>query len=57
MGLGLAIKCENENLDWEVMTLDFSEIEKATARDSEADVINTANQLKAQMIGDPRLDA
>ena len=57
MGLGSAIRCENENLDWEVMTLGVSEIEKATARDSEADVIRTANQLKAKMFGDSRLDA
>lgn len=57
MGLDVAIQCENENLDWEVMTLDMTEIEEATARDSKADVVRTANQLKTEMIGDPRLDA
>jgi len=56
MGLDLAIRCENENLDWEVMTLGVSEIEEAKARDSEADVIRTANQLKTKMIGDPQLE-
>jgi len=49
MGLDVAIRCENENLDWEVMTLDMTEIEEATARDSKADVVRTANQLKAEM--------
>jgi hypothetical protein len=57
MSLDLIIRCENENLDWEVMTLDTDEIEVTTARDSEADVSQTAFQLKAEMIGDPRLNA
>jgi hypothetical protein len=33
------------------------DLERATARDSEADALRTANQLKAEMIGDPRLNA
>jgi hypothetical protein len=57
MRLDLIIRCENENLDWEVMTLDMDEIEVTTARDSEADVSHTASQLKVEMIGDPRLNA
>jgi hypothetical protein len=39
MGMDIIIRCENENLDWEVMTLDMDEIEVSTARDSEADVV------------------
>ncbi len=46
MRLDMIIRCENENLDWEVMTLDMDEIEVTTARDSEADVSRTASQLK-----------
>ena len=57
MRLDMIIRCENENLDWEVMTLDMDEIEVTTARDSEADVLRTASQLKVEMIGDPRLNA
>jgi hypothetical protein len=57
MRLDMIIRCENENLDWEVMTLDMDEIEVTTARDSEADVSRTASQLKVEMIGDPRLNA
>ncbi len=57
MRLDLFIRCENENLDWEVMTLDMDEIEVTTARDSEEEVSRTASQLKAEMIGDPRLNA
>jgi hypothetical protein len=49
MGLNVVIRCENENLDWEVMTLDIAEIEEATARDSKADVVRTANQLKVKV--------
>ena len=57
MCLDLIIRCENENLNQEVMTLDMNEIEVSTARDSEADVSRTASQLKVKMIGDPRLNA
>ncbi len=57
MGLDLIVRCENENLDWEVMTLDMDEIEVTTARDSEADVSRIASQLKVEMLGDPRLNA
>ena len=53
----IIIRCENENLDWELMTLDKEDIEVSTARDSEADVNRIASQLKMEMIGDPRLDA
>ena len=57
MGLDLIVRCENENLDWEVMTLDMDEIEVTTARDSEADVSRIASQLKVEMLIDPRLNA
>ena len=57
MGLDLIVRCENENLDWEVMTLDMDEIEVTTARDSEADVSRIASQLKVEMLSDPRLNA
>ena len=57
MRLDLIIRCENENLNWEVMTLNMDEIEVAMARDSEADVSRIASQLKVEMFGDPRLNA
>ena len=57
MRLNIIIRCENENLDWEVMTLDTDEIEVTTARVSEEDVSRTASQLNVEMIGDPRLNA
>lgn len=57
MSKQLLIRCENENLDWELMTLDMTDLEHATARDSEADVSRTADQLKAEIIDDPRLNA
>jgi hypothetical protein len=57
MGLDIIIRCENENRDWDVMTLDTVEIEVTTARDSEEDVSRTATQLNVEMLGDPRLNA
>ena len=56
MRLDLIIRCENEDLDWEVMTLDKAEIEVSTARDPETDVARIASQLKVEMMGDPRLN-
>jgi hypothetical protein len=50
MGLDLAIRCEEENFDWEVMTLTISEIEKTSSRDAEADVVRVARFMKAKMI-------
>jgi hypothetical protein len=50
------IRCENENLEWEVMTLEKDEVALSTARDSEADVDRVAFQLKMEMMGDPRLE-
>ena len=43
--MDMIIRCENENLDWQVMTLDKDEIELSTARDSEADVDRVASKL------------
>ena len=57
MSMDLIIRCENENLDWEVMTLNKDEIEISNERDSEADVERTASKLRMDMIDDPRLDA
>ena len=57
MRLDMIIRCENENLDWEVMTLNRDEIEVTTARDSEADVLRIAFQLNVEMIGDLRLNS
>ena len=56
MGMDTIIRCENENLDWEVMILDKDDIEKSTLRDSEEDVERIASQLKMEMMDDPRLD-
>jgi len=50
MGLDLAIRCEEENFDWEVMTLDARDVEKAQRRDTEADVQIVARRMKAEMI-------
>ena len=57
MSMDLIIRCENEDLDWEVMALDRDDIEISTERDSEADVNRMASQLKMDMMDDPRLDA
>jgi len=56
MGLDVTIQCENKNLDWEVMTLDMADVQKAVSRDTEKDVVRAAHQLKNEMIGDPRLE-
>jgi hypothetical protein len=56
MGIELVIRCENENFDWEVMTLSKKEVDKTTGRDSEHDVEAVANALRVEMIGDLRLD-
>ncbi len=50
MGLDLAIRCEEENFDWEVMTLTIREVEKTSIRDTEADVDRVASFMKAKMI-------
>ena len=57
MQLDMIIQCENENLDWEVMTLDKGDVEVSTTRDSEADVGRMASQLNMDIIGDLRLEA
>ena len=55
--MDIIIRCENENLDWQVMILDKDDIEVSTTRDSETDVDRIVSRLKMEMIGDPRLDA
>ena len=42
-GVEIAIQCENENCDWELMTLDTTAIETATSRDTIAVVRRMAN--------------
>ena len=56
MGLDLVIRCENENFDWGVMTLNTEDIEPTTARDSEPDVDRIVFQLRMEMLDDPQLD-
>ena len=56
MGLDLVIRCENENFDWGVMTLNTKDIEPTTARDSEPDVDRIVFQLRMEMLDDPQLD-
>lgn len=56
MGMSLVIRCENENLDWRVMTLDQSEVESATERDSEHDVAAAVREITREMLDDPRFD-
>ena len=57
MALDLIIRCENENLDWEVMTLSQTEVEKTTSRDSKEDVIWVTNALRFKITDHPRLNA
>jgi hypothetical protein len=45
MGKEVIMQCENENLDWKVMTLDGADVEKTSSRDSIADVLRTARSL------------
>ena len=56
MGLDIAIQCENNNLDREVMTLDMADVQKDAMRDTEKDVARVARQLRNEMIGDPQLE-
>ena len=56
MNIDIIIRCENENFDWEVMTLNIDEVKKATHRDTEADVSLTADRLRVKIIGDHRLN-
>ncbi len=46
MGIELVIRCENENFDWQVMTLSKKDVNKTTGRDSERDVAAVAEALK-----------
>ena len=48
MGKEVIMQCENENLDWEVMTLDGAEVEKTSSRDSTADVLRAVSRLKSE---------
>jgi hypothetical protein len=57
MASSLIIRCENENLDWKLMTLKIDEIKMSTARDTEADVSRIASKLEVEMVGDPRINA
>jgi len=57
MGMDLVIRCENDNLDWEVMTLSQREVKRTSSRDSERDVEAVADALRDEMMDDPRLDA
>jgi len=57
MGVAIAIQCENQNIDWELMTLETSEIQKTAGRETEVDTRRAAGVLRAEMMGDPRLDA
>jgi len=50
MGLDLAIRCDEENLDWEVITLSVQEVEKASARDTKIDVDRVASSIQVKMI-------
>jgi len=48
MRLDLIIRCENENLDWEIITPETDEIEVTAPRDSEVDVAHIASQTKGR---------
>jgi hypothetical protein len=56
MPLDLIIQCENENLDWELMTLGSNELQKTTERDSVSDTTKMATNIRLQINDDPRLD-
>ncbi|MGB9498713.1 MAG: hypothetical protein ACKVE4_02980 [Dissulfuribacterales bacterium] len=56
MPLDSIIRCENENLDWELMTLDIKELQITTERDSTSDTEKMAAYLKLKIEDDPRLD-
>ncbi len=56
MGLDIVIRCELENLEWEVMTLNKNEVKKTSDRDSVHDVVLVADALRTEMKNDPRLD-
>jgi len=53
MPLELVIQCENENFDWEIMTLYGADIHVAKERDSTDDTHNAAMRIKHQIMDDP----
>ena len=55
MGDELIIQPEIENLDWELMVLDISDLKKTVCRDSVSDTNNAAKILQGKIIDDPRL--
>ncbi|WP_052813059.1 hypothetical protein [Desulfonatronum thioautotrophicum] len=55
MDYELIVQSELENLDWERMVLDISEIQKTAPRDTNLDTQNVAKILQAKLTDDPRL--
>ncbi len=55
MGMDVIVRSENDNLDWQLMTLEEGEIRKTVPRDSEDDVWSTVRELEEEMMQDPRL--
>lgn len=54
MGIDLAIKCSNDNLNWCLMTLCMEDLEKVEPRDTESDVAETFRAMESEMEADPR---
>jgi hypothetical protein len=52
MGISMEtiIRCEKENLDFEVMTLEKDEVEVSTPRDSETDVVMKTQRKKLKYV-------
>lgn len=55
MGVPLIVRCERENLDWEVMALSVSELSKAPCRDTHRAVSATVASITATLLEDARL--
>lgn len=55
MGMESIVRCEMENLDWEVTGLSVSELSEARCRDTEEDVGKAVAAIRARLLKDPRL--
>lgn len=55
MGMESIVRCEMENLDWEVTGLSVSEISETRCRDTEDDVRKVVTAIRANLLKDPRL--
>ena len=52
--MDLIIKCEKDDLNWSLMTLDQDEVQKTKVRDSVSDAEHIIARIKAEIISDSK---